>query len=197
MSEYLKVCQSSFWKDVFREEFEYLLPHIKGCTEVLSVGCGPAIIERGLSENGFSVTGLDVSKEALDGAPDVIRAVVGKAEKMPFPDSYFDAILFVASLQFMDDYQKALQEANRVLRANSKIILMMLNPESAHFRKWTEDPNSYMNKIKHTNLAEIERAAGEYFSVQSEYFLGIDDEDIFPSADPKSAALFVVRGQKK
>jgi hypothetical protein len=24
MSEYLNVCQSSFWKDVFREELEYL-----------------------------------------------------------------------------------------------------------------------------------------------------------------------------
>ncbi|MBN1156629.1 hypothetical protein JXA85_03375, partial [Candidatus Woesearchaeota archaeon] len=58
MSQYLKSCQTKFWKQVFEKELEYLLKELQGCKDILSVGCGPAIIEKGLQENGFNITGL-------------------------------------------------------------------------------------------------------------------------------------------
>ena len=82
MTNYLESCQSEFWKEVFEQEVNYVTRALKGCNDVLSVGCGPAIIERALQENNFNVTGLDVSEEALEGAPDSIRTVVGSAENM-------------------------------------------------------------------------------------------------------------------
>jgi ubiquinone/menaquinone biosynthesis C-methylase UbiE len=81
------------WKDVFRKEIDYILRELKGYKNILSIGCGPAIIERGLQENGFNVTGLDISKEALGGAPDSIRIVVGSAEEMEFNDTSFEVAL--------------------------------------------------------------------------------------------------------
>jgi len=197
MGDYLDSCQSEFWKEVFERELEYLIKELKWHTNILSVGCGPAIIERGLQDNGLKVTGLDVSREALGGALDSIRTIVGTAEDMKFPDLSFDAVIYVASLQFVDDYRKAVDETARVLRGGGKIIAMLLNPESDFFRQRTLNADSYMNKIKHTSLEPIEKAIGQYFSVRTDYYLGIQNNKLFESQDPKLAALYIIQGFKK
>jgi len=78
---------------------EYTLRQLEGARDILSVGCGPAIIEAGLAERGFNVTGLDISEGALGQAPDSLRTVVGSADNMSFADSSFDAVIYIASLQ--------------------------------------------------------------------------------------------------
>ncbi|MBD3209941.1 methyltransferase domain-containing protein [Candidatus Micrarchaeota archaeon] len=194
---YLESCQSDFWKGVFREELGYLVKELKGYQNVLSVGCGPAIIELGLQEEGFDVTGLDVSEEALEGAPDRIRTVVGSAEDMEFDDAGFDAVIFVASLQFIENYQKALQETERVLRPDGKLIVMLLNPESEFFREKRKQADSYVNKIRHPRLAPIEGKVRTHFAcVETEYFLGVEKKNIFESKEPDLAALYVLKGKK-
>jgi len=118
MEKYLQSCETEFWKGVFQAELGYLLKELKGTKQVLSIGCGPAIIEAGLSEHGFEVTGLDISKKALDRAPDTIRTIAGSAENMNFADSCFDAAIYVASLQFIEKCERAIKETARVLRPN-------------------------------------------------------------------------------
>jgi len=197
MEKYLQSCKTEFWKDVFQTELGYLLKELKGTTDVLSIGCGPAIIEAGLSEQGFNVTGFDISKEALDKAPDGIRTAAGSAENMNFADSCFDAAIYVASLQFIEKYEKAIKETARVLRPNGKLLAMLLNSASEFFREKTRNSASYVNKIRHTNLREIEAAIAEYFSVQTEFFLGIKGQEIFESQDPDLASLYVIKGKNK
>lgn len=113
---YAKTCQEDFWQKIFRAETDYLMARLEGCRDILSVGCGPAIIEGELIRKGFHLTGLDVSAEALACAPDGLRTVTGRAEDMPFPDNSFDAVIFVASLQFIADYRSALTRTFAVLR---------------------------------------------------------------------------------
>ncbi len=197
MEKYLQSCKSEFWKEVFKAELDYILHQLRGVKDVLSVGCGPAIIEAGLAENGFSVTGLDISKEALEEAPDNIRTVAGSAEKMDFADCSFDAVIYVASMQFIERYKQAVKETARVLRSGGKLLVMLLNPQSEFFKEKTQKPDSYVNKIRHTDLTEIERKAAEYFSIQAEYFLGINGVEIFQTQDPNSAALYVIKGKKR
>lgn len=197
MDKYLQSCKTEFWKKVFEAELDYILQELRGAKDVLSVGCGPAIIEAGLSEHGFNVTGLDISKEVLGQVPNGVRTVVGSAENMDFVDSCFDVVIYVASVQFIEKYQEAIKQAARVLRAGGKLLVMLLNPESEFFREKAGVPASYVNRIKHTNLEEIERTIAEYFSVKIEYFLGIKDGVIFQSQNPNLASLYVVKGQKK
>jgi ubiquinone/menaquinone biosynthesis C-methylase UbiE len=195
MKDYLKSCQSEFWKEVFRKETEYIVRGLKGCKNVLSVGCGPAIIEKGLQENGFNVTGLDVSKEALEGAPDNLRTVVGSAEDMEFADASFDAVIYVASLQFIDNYGKAIRETARVLKPNGRLLAMLLNPASEFFKLKRSQADSYVNKIKHPDLAPIEKTIQMYFAVdETRYYLGIKNEQVSESHDQDLAALYIVRG---
>ncbi|MGB9618967.1 MAG: class I SAM-dependent methyltransferase, partial [Armatimonadota bacterium] len=195
--QYVKSCQTDFWKAVFQAEIEYLTEHLVGCKDVLSVGCGPAIVEGALSERGFHVTGLDVSREALDRAPDTIRTVAASAEDMPFPESSFDAVMYVVSLQFIEDYRKAMKKTARVLRPKGRLIVMLLNPESGFFKGKFRDPNSYVRKIRHTGLKEIENVIVEDFGVQTEFFLGIKEDAIFESRDVADAALYIIRGTTK
>ena len=197
MEKYLQSCKTEFWKKVFKAEADHILKELRGTEDVLSVGCGPAIIERALSEYGFNVTGLDISKQALDEAADSIRTVVGSAENMNFPDSCFDAVILVTSLQFIEKYEKAIEETARVLRANGMLLTMLLNPNSEFFKQKTANPGSYINRIKHRDLTDIERAIAKYFSIQTEYFLGIKGGQTFPSQDCNLASLYVVKGKKK
>jgi len=197
MDKYLQSCKTEFWKKVFKAELDYLLQELKNAKDVLSVGCGPAIIETGLAEHGFNVTGLDISKEALGQAPDSIRTVVGSAENMDFTQFSFDAVTYVASLQFIEKYKEAIKQNARVLRPSGKLLVMLLNPESKFFKEKTSTPTSYVNRIKHTDLTEIERTIAEYFSVQTEYFLGIKRQQILESQNPNLASLYVIKGKKK
>jgi len=197
MKKYLQLCKSEFWKKVFEAELGYILDQLKGTINVLSVGCGPAIIETGLAEHGFNVTGLDISKEALGRAPDNIRKVAGSAEKMEFVNDYFDAVIYVASLQFIEKYKEALKETARVLKPAGRFLAMLLNPQSEFFKEKTKNPDSYINRIKHTDLRAIEQAIAEYFSVQAEFFLGIKGREIFESRDPDLTSLYVIKGERK
>ena len=98
---------------------------------------------------------------------------------------------------FIEDYKKALQRSLAVLRTQGKIIVMLLNPESGFFKNMRLEPDSYVNFIRNTNLNEIENFMAELFSIQTEYFLGINGEEIFESKDPSKAALYVITGRKR
>ncbi|MBN1470729.1 MAG: class I SAM-dependent methyltransferase [Syntrophaceae bacterium] len=194
--KYVETCLATFWQNIFQVETDFLVSHLKGSRDILSVGCGPAMIEGKLSKLGFNVTGLDISAEALKCAPDGVRTFAGRAEDMPFSDAGFDAVIYVASLQFIEDYKKALKRSVNVLRPEGKIIAMLLNPESDFFKKMRLEPDSYVNFIRHTNLNEIENFMSELFSIQTEYILGIEGEKIFESNDPRKAVLYVINGRK-
>lgn len=196
-ARYLRACQDPFWQQVFAVELDYLRQHLRPGDKILSVGCGPAFIEAGLAEYGFAVTGLDVSREAIASAPDTLRTVVAPAEKMPFADAAFDVVLFIVSLQFVDNYRQALTEAARVLIVDGRIIAMLLNTGSAFYKTKSIQPDSYVGKLKHHNMGALQSAVAENFVTDGEYFLGIADGRILDSNDPDVAALYVVRGQKK
>jgi ubiquinone/menaquinone biosynthesis C-methylase UbiE len=193
----MQSCRTAFWQGVFRIELESILQYLVKGEEVLSVGCGPAMIESALSECGFSITGLDVSQEALDCAPDSVRTVAARAEDMPFPASSFDAVIYVASLQFIENYRKAIEETTRVLRPEGTLLVMLLNPVSDFFKGKLRDPNSYVRKIRHTDLREIEEVIAENYGVHREYQLGVKGDAIFESRDVTDAVLYIIRGTRK
>ena len=196
MGEYLQSCKTGFWKKVFREEIDYIVRALNGAKDVLSVGCGPATVEAGLSQHGYNVTALDISEEALAQVPDGVRTILGSAEIMNLPASCFDAAIYLASMQFIEGYRQAVRETARVLRSGGRILVMLLNPDSAFFTERVKGPTSYVNRMKHRSLQEIEAAIAKYFTFHTEYFLGISGEDTFESQRPDVASLYVINGTK-
>ena len=197
ITRYLQSCRTEFWQAVFRVELEKILQHLAGGEEILSVGCGPAIIESALSGLGFRVTGLDVSQEALDHAPDSVRTIAARAEDMPFPESSFDAVIYVASLQFIENYRKAIEKTTHVLRPHGTLIVLLLNPESDFFKRKLHDPNSYVRQIRHLDLSEIEDVIAENFNVRTEYHIGVKGDALCESHDATDALLYFIKGTRK
>lgn len=194
---YLKSCASDFWQRVFEAELKYLQQYLNPKDEILSVGCGPAIIERQLVKQGFKVVGLDVSHEAMVCAGDAVRVVAALAEQMPFDADSFDLVMFIASLQFIDDYQAALQQAATVLKPQGRLIALLLNPDSSFFKARYTSSKSYLHRLRHTDLAAINTAAAKWFQTADEYYLGIDGDRLFDSNNPTTAALYILTGTKK
>lgn len=197
IQRYRKSCKTRFWQNIFQAEAEYLLCHLRTCRNVLSVGCGPAIVEGMLVRDGFNIVGLDVDVAKLGSAPDTVLSVVGRAERMPFASASFDAVIFVASLQFIENYREAVAEARRVLRKNGRLIIMLLNPASLFFRAKLCDSRSYVRKLRHRDLSRISAVVARHFNVRTEYFLGVRGTSLLKSRDPATSALFVIKGVRK
>ena len=59
-----------------------------------------------------------------------IKVLDGVAEKLPFDDSQFDFVLMVTTVCFVDDINKALLEAHRVLSCEGMIIIGFVDRNS-------------------------------------------------------------------
>lgn len=197
--KYSDFYKTNLGKKILEKEVKYISTELKNYRKILSIGCGPAIQEAELAKiYGKQVIGLDNSKEMLDQAPKGVLTVFGDADHMEFGDKTFDAILYIVSLEFIEDYRKAIKEAYRILKPKGKILALTLNPNSDYFKREYSDRNSYIRKnIKHMDVKELEKFVSSYFNVETEYFLGILEDKVFDSSDPKIASLYIIKGTKR
>ena len=97
----------------------------------LEVGCGTGYFTEWLDTRYGSVVGLDPAPAMLRELRRRHRTfpvVRGDAHRLPFADGVFGAVLFLTTLEFVDDPDGALREAVRVAR--SEVVLLWLNPWS-------------------------------------------------------------------
>ena len=90
---------------VFTEKVVRYLKDQPGAS-ILDLGCGDGRDALYFSQNGFSVTAIDFSKEAiarLKKADDSITAQVMDILHMDFPEHSFDAVFAHLSLHYFDD----------------------------------------------------------------------------------------------
>lgn len=100
---------------------EQVLPHISGM--LLDIGCGMNKLVRDYKMLGGSGVGVDMFDW---GQQDVL--LVDSMEEMPFENASFDTITIVACLNYFSNREQVLEEANRVLKINGKIVLTMVSP---------------------------------------------------------------------
>jgi ubiquinone/menaquinone biosynthesis C-methylase UbiE len=196
VKKFMKFYESGFGRKVLQREAHYLRSELSGRKRILDIGCGIGYFEEMLPE--LNITGLDRSKEMLEEARrrSDKEFTLGDAEDLDFPDQSFDALFMVTTIEFVENYAKAIDEAARVLVSGGKLVVMTLNPESEYFKEHVRKKDSYFGKIKHTNLKEIERYIQKLFVARGEYFLGIRGVDVFDTNDKSIAALYVIKGIK-
>ena len=194
IEKFMRFYESEFGKKVLVKETEYLKNELRGRRNILDVGCGVGYFEEMLPD--LNITGLDSSNEALEEARKRSgkKFVLSDAGSLPFPDGSFDGAFTVTTLEFLEDYKKAVDEVARVLESGGKFVTMMLNPESEYFRYHVSRPGSYFRRIKHLCPKEIEGYISKLFTATGEYFLGIRGQEVFDTRDRNLAALYVVRG---
>jgi ubiquinone/menaquinone biosynthesis C-methylase UbiE len=92
---------------------------------VLDVACGTGLASRPLIENGFRVTGVDVSEPMLAKARASLPGatwIAGSAEELPFRDREFDAAISAQAFHHVDA-TKAIDELIRVVRPDGTIAI--------------------------------------------------------------------------
>jgi demethylmenaquinone methyltransferase / 2-methoxy-6-polyprenyl-1,4-benzoquinol methylase len=119
LEEILSFGQNGRWRSAMIDR----VPRADGV--ILDVASGTAGVALQLARRGVTVVGVDLTEEMLRqghrrvaaaGRADQVGLVVGRAEQLPFPDGYFDALTFTYLLRYVRDPQATLAELARVLR---------------------------------------------------------------------------------
>ncbi|MEQ1724181.1 MAG: bifunctional 2-polyprenyl-6-hydroxyphenol methylase/3-demethylubiquinol 3-O-methyltransferase UbiG [Pseudobdellovibrio sp.] len=100
--------------------------------ELLDVGCGGGFLSNELAENGFKVTGVDLSPESLVVAARYdktksVKYLTADAYNLPFADSSFDVITAMDFLEHVEDPSSVIKEFSRKLKPNGLFIFHTFN----------------------------------------------------------------------
>src|SRR4051812_33650272 len=109
---------------------------IKSGERVLDVACGTGVVAVTCALRGAQVTGLDLTPELLETARENAKIAAvevdfheGDAEKLPFPDSTFDAVLSQFGHMFAPRPEVAVAEMLRVLKPGGTIAFSTWPPD--------------------------------------------------------------------
>jgi ubiquinone/menaquinone biosynthesis C-methylase UbiE len=102
---------------------------------VLDIGCGPGVFARDLLEQGWEVWGVDISPKMIKGVVDGLSGeraergyfLLGDIEALPLPDRFFDAVLCIGVLEYLNGCRRALKEIARVSKPGATVILSFPN----------------------------------------------------------------------
>ena len=129
------------------EAAAFLLPHLRPGMRLLDVGCGPGSITRGLAERlaPGQVVGIDLSRDALDGARREaaargltnLRFEEASVYEMPFADGSFDVVYAHQVLQHLRERPSAVREMLRVVRPGGLVAVRDVDWGTAAY--WPRD----------------------------------------------------------
>lgn len=114
-----------------REQFENFISKLQQNAKVLDAGCGSGRDSNRFFQNGFEVTGIDLSHGLINEAKkrfQKITFIEGNLLALPFEKNSFDGIWSHASLlhlEKVEDVQKALQEFHRVLKKSGVLHVLV------------------------------------------------------------------------
>ncbi|MBE4910163.1 class I SAM-dependent methyltransferase [Bacillus luteolus] len=123
----------------------YLQPEMN----ILDAGCGDGYGSYKLYQEGFNVTGVDISKEMIERAKlrlESKRLHYKQADlsDLPFDAETFSAVMAINSLEWTANPLKAINECSRILKPNGILCVGLLGPtagprQNAYRRLYGED----------------------------------------------------------
>lgn len=104
---------------------------------VLDIGMGPGRLLVELDDLGWEVSGADPSREMVKLTQSRLphatnRLVQAPAERLPFPNERFDAIVATGVLEYVDDLRSSLGEFARVLRPGGRAVVSIPNSRAPY-----------------------------------------------------------------
>ena len=114
---------------------------------ILEVGCGTGGLLAAAARQGMAIEGTDialrwlvVARRRLDDLGISVPLVAASAERLPYPDASFDAVVADSVLEHLDDPFAAVREIARVLRPGGMMLAWSPNrfalTVDPHVRLW-------------------------------------------------------------
>jgi len=136
-----------FFEEIERHRYatEWHIPEVVGFErwrgrEVLEIGCGLATDAINFARAGANYTGIDLTETSialakrrfdLENLPGDLR--VADAENLPFPDSTFDLVYSHGVLHHTPAFERAINEAHRVLKPGGTAMVMLYHRRSYNY----------------------------------------------------------------
>lgn len=153
---------------------------VKNGDKHLDVACGLGLLLKCFTSKGVETFGIDLSTEGVQIAKKYCPEAsidVGNAESLPFPDSMFDSLTCIGSLERILDREKALSEQFRVLKPQGRVCIMVRNAENFTWR-FIQKPLGLRNKKGHQDALNLSQWKS---LLQSS---GFEIESVFPDHWP-------------
>lgn len=94
--------------------------------KLLEIGCGSGWSTLMFKNAGLNVTGMDLHSGPLEAAAfdSSLNYLQGDSQKIPFPDSQFDAVSMHDVLEHVPNPALALEECFRVIKSGGRLIIV-------------------------------------------------------------------------
>jgi SAM-dependent methyltransferase len=100
-----------------------------GSGRCLDLACGTGLPTAELARLGWSVVGVDISRDLLDVArARGLEVFEAPADDLPFEDASFDAVVSVLTHTDVDGFADAIAEGARVLKPESPFVYIGVHP---------------------------------------------------------------------
>ena len=95
---------------------------------ILDVGCGLGMYVKKMRAFSQEVYGVDIDQEKVAEASQTLPNIyLAPAEKLPFPDGFFDLVLLHEVIEHVEDDRQAIREAHRVSKEGGRIVIFAPN----------------------------------------------------------------------
>lgn len=159
--------EDDFWHEPSEDIYYYLHRwKEKGFKNVLDLGCGMGRHCILFAENGFTVTGFDLSQYGLDVLNKkaekknlAINSVQGDVVDLPFEDDRFDAILAYHSVYHVDSkgMDRVIENIKRVLKPGGEVYITLISKNT-----WSYSANSPSVIVVDENVRLKEEQDGNF-----------------------------------
>src|SRR3989344_3509762 len=105
----------------------------RGPGRVLDIGCGPGVMTQAIGGQTWDYWGVDLSSPMIALArkrfanQPGISFEVGAVTQIPAPDQFFDAVVAMGLMEYVNDESAALREIRRVLKPGGIFIVSVPN----------------------------------------------------------------------
>lgn len=137
----------SIYPHTVRESLCTFLKPLSDQASVLDLGAGTGIMSEFAyaCRNDLQYSAVDPAEGMLKFSAEYIQTHKAHAEKLPFDESSFEAILIGEALHHFSDVEKSMQEIVRILKKEGKLFI------------YEFDSSTFMGK----NLCRVEKILGE------------------------------------
>jgi ubiquinone/menaquinone biosynthesis C-methylase UbiE len=129
----------NMWTEGSRKDIvPFMVRNIPKGSRVADLGCGDGFGSYLLNQEGFEVTGMDISEKMVQFAKkdekEGLRFIQGDLSSPPFEKNQFDAVMMINSLEWTEDPFQALKQVSAIVKQNGRVCIGILGP-TAHPRE--------------------------------------------------------------